>query len=124
MRCIMISMEVAQDFARQWIKAWNLHDLDNILSHYHDACELTSPLIASVLKEPSGTVTGKDRIRAYWEKALDRIPDLSFELLEVLTGVNSITIYYRSVFGRLAAEVMFLDKNKKVVRAVVHYNQM
>ncbi len=119
----MISMESAKNFAQQWVKAWNLHDLDKILLHYADACELTSPLIITVLKEPSGTVKGKQRIRAYWEKALDRVPDLCFELLEVLTGVNSITIYYRSVFGRLAAEVIFLDKNMKVVRAVAHYNQ-
>jgi ketosteroid isomerase-like protein len=120
----MISMEVAKDFARQWVNAWNMHDLDKILSHYADACELTSPLIVTVLKEPSGTVKGKERIREYWEKALDRVPDLSFELLEVLTSVNSITIYYRSVFGRLAAEVIFFDKNRKVIRAVAHYNQM
>jgi ketosteroid isomerase-like protein len=120
----MISMEFAENFAQQWVRAWNLHDLDKILTHYADTCELTSPLIVTVLNEPLGTVKGKERIRSYWEKALDRVPDLSFELLEVLISVNSITIYYRSVFGRLAAEVMFLDKNMKVIRAVAHYNQM
>ena len=64
----MISMESAKNFAQQWVKAWNLHDLDKILLHYADACELTSPLIITVLKEPSGTVKGKQRIRAYWER--------------------------------------------------------
>jgi hypothetical protein len=124
MRSVMINRDAALKFAQQWVKAWNLHDLDKILAHYADDCELISPLVATVMNKPSGTLKGKEQIREYWEKALDRVPDLSFELIEVLTGVNSITIYYQTIFGRLAAEVMFFDRDRKVVRTVVHYNQL
>lgn len=41
-------------------------------------------------------------------------PDLKFEPLLVLTGVNGLTIYYRSVKGMLAAEVMFPRSDGKI----------
>jgi hypothetical protein len=65
---------------------------------------------------------GKTQVRTYWQKALERVPDLRFELLEVFTCVSSITIYYRSVLGKLATEVFFLDQDGKVYRALAHYN--
>jgi hypothetical protein len=109
-------------FAREWVEAWNSHDLDRILSHYADDFQMNSPFIVQLMNEPSGTITGKENVRAYWAKALERIPDLHFDLIEGLTGVDSITIYYQAVLGKRAAEVLFFDENCKVKRAVAHYN--
>ena len=36
----------AKRFAREWIEAWNSHDLDAILSHYATDVVLTSPVAA------------------------------------------------------------------------------
>jgi ketosteroid isomerase-like protein len=36
----------AWKLANHWIAAWNAHDLEQILSHYNDAVELTSPAAA------------------------------------------------------------------------------
>ncbi len=123
----MISKEQAQRFAKEWIDAWNAHDLDAILAHYSDDFEMTSPFIVTVMNEPSGTIKGKQNVRAYWQKAIDRFPDLKFELLEVLTGANSITLYYKSYRSgavRLAAEVFFFDSGGKVNKAFAHYNEV
>ena len=118
----MLSITDARIFAGEWIESWNSHDLDRILSHYADDFEMTSPFIASLTHESSGTIKGKDNVRSYWAKALERIPDLHFELIEVLVSVNSIVIYYHAVLGKRAAEVLFFDKNGKVARGVAHYN--
>lgn len=118
----MISATQAQTFAQEWIDSWNSHDLDRILSHYSDDFEMTSPFIARLMKESSGTLKGKENIRAYWEKALERIPDLHFELIEVLASINSIAIYYYAVLGKRAVELLFFDKDGKVARGVAHYN--
>lgn len=32
-----ITQAFAQQFSREWIDAWNAHDLDRVLSHYADA---------------------------------------------------------------------------------------
>lgn len=112
----------AKTFAQEWVDSWNSHDLDWILSHYADDFQMTSPFIAQLMGEPTGTMQGQENIRAYWAKALERIPDLHFDLIEVLTSVDSITIYYHAVFGNRAAEVLFFDENGKVKRAIAHYN--
>jgi len=112
----------AQTFAQEWVDSWNSHDLDRILSHYADDFQMTSPFIAQLMNEPGGTLKGKEDVRAYWASALERIPDLYFDLIEVLTSVDSITIYYHAVLGKRAAEVLFFDENGKVRRAIAHYN--
>jgi len=111
----------AEHFAEDWIASWNAHDLDRILSHYADDFEMSSPVIVQVAGEPSGTLRGKTAVGAYWEKALGLIPDIQFELLTVLAGVNSVTLYYKGARGRLAAEVFHFGPDKKVVRAFAHY---
>ena len=113
--------EFAEDFAEEWIAAWNAHDLDRILSHYADDFEMSSPVIIQVANEPTGTLRGKVAVGAYWKKALELIPDLQFELLTVLAGVNSVTLYYKGARGRLAAEVFHFGTDNKVVRAFAHY---
>lgn len=111
----------AEYFAADWIESWNAHDLDRVLSHYADDFEMTSPIINQLAGEPSGKLCGKISVGAYWSKALELIPDLHFELVSVLVGVASITIYYKGAGGRRAAEVFFFDANQKVSRAFAHY---
>lgn len=111
----------AESFAADWIASWNAHDLDRILSHYADSFEMSSPKIIQIAHEPSGTLRGKSAVGSYWSQALQLIPDLHFELLSTLVGVNSITLYYKSANGRPAAEVFHFDSDHKVIRAFAHY---
>jgi SnoaL-like protein len=116
----MIDKKFAEHFARAWIDSWNSHDLDRILSHYSDQFEMSSPVIIQLAGEPSGTLKGKDAVGAYWAKALSLIPDLRFELVTTLIGVNSITLYYKGTRG-LSAEVFHFAPDKKVLSAYAHY---
>lgn len=117
----MITPESAQTFAAEWIGAWNSHDLERVLSHYADDFEMNSPVIIQVAGEPSGRLAGKEAVGAYWAKALAMIPDLRFELISTLIGVNSITLYYKGARDRLAAEVFHFGPDGKVVQAFAHY---
>ena len=118
---VVIDDAFAQRFAAEWIGAWNRHDLDLVLAHYADDFEMNSPVIRQIADEPSGRLSGKPVVRAYWAKALTLIPDLHFELLTVLVGVDSITLHYRGAKGRLAAEVFHFNADGQVVRAFAHY---
>jgi len=46
------------------------------MPHYPDDAELTSPITVNLLGDESGVVTGKDALRAYFEKGLAAFPGL------------------------------------------------
>ena len=119
---MIISEQDAQQIAQEWIGSWNRHDLDAIMAHYAEKIEFTSPLIAKRLENPSGTIKDRKELRSYFEQGLAAYPDLNFELLQLLIGVNSVTLYYRSVKDLLAAEVMILNSQHQVVKVIVHYS--
>jgi ketosteroid isomerase-like protein len=115
----VIDYEFALKCTAEWIESWNAHDLDRILSHYADDFEMSSPVIAQAGGEASGVMRGKERVRAYWSAAFERHPDLRFEHITTLAGVNSVTLYYRGVRG-LSAEVFEFGPGGKVIKAFAH----
>ncbi len=110
----------ADEFATDWVESWNAHNLPRILSHYADDFEMSSPVISKIADEPSGTLKGKEKIGNYWAKALQLTPELHFNLLATLVGVNSITLYYEGARG-LSAEVFHFNQDGKVFKAYAHY---
>ena len=110
----------AERFAKDWIAAWNSHDLDRVLAHYEDDFEMSSPIIPGLVGEPSGKLKGKAAVGSYWAKALQKSPDLHFELVTTLISVDSVTIYYKGPRG-LAAEVLHFAPGGKVRAAFAHY---
>jgi ketosteroid isomerase-like protein len=112
----------SNEFAVEWIESWNSHDLDRIMSHYADDIEVTTPMIKIAMGIDNGTLQGKASVRQYWHAALDKVPDLHFELVECTQSVDSIAIFYKSVMGKKAIEVMFFDPNGKVSKVIAHYN--
>lgn len=115
--------EEARKLANDWVAAWNAHDLEQILTHYHDAVELTSPVAARLLGRPDGKVRGKAELRAYFQRGLEAYPELNFELKDVLWGLNSVVLYYRNQKGTRTGEFMELDTGGKVVRVVANYGE-
>lgn len=109
-------------FSREWIAAWNSHDLEAILSHYDENVVLTSPAAAKILNRPSGTVEGKAALRDYFQRGLELFPNLRFELLEVMSGISSIVVCYTNQKGTKTAEFMEFAKNGKVIRVVANYS--
>lgn len=110
----------ASQFAREWIEAWNAHDLERILSHYSPAVELSSPVAARLTGD--GSVRGKDQLRAYFQKGLELFPELRFTLLDVLAGLASVVLYYENQRGTRTGEFMELDGEGKVIRVVANYS--
>jgi len=111
-----------QQFADEWIESWNSHDIEKILEHYSENFEITTPMIQKLLGDAKGTLKGKSAVRKYWEDALQKVPDLYFELLDVTFGVTSIALYYKSVFDTRAMEVMYFNNEGKIEKVVAHYS--
>jgi hypothetical protein len=112
----------AKSFAREWIEAWNSHDLDSILSHYAADVVLTSPVAAKLLGDPRGTVEGATALRSYFQRGLETYPNLHFGLLEVMQGISSLVLCYINQKGSKTAEFMEFGQNGKIVRVVANYS--
>lgn len=79
---------------------------------------MTSPLIVERMGVASGRQKGKESIRPYWSRGLAATPQLRFELLNVVVGVNSLAIVYESVtLSRIVIERIEFDEQRRAVRA-------
>jgi hypothetical protein len=116
-----MSQPTHSGLAEEWYAAWNAHDLDRIVSHYSDDVVFTSPFVAKLGSDPQGRLVGKSALRDYFGVALDRFPDLEFEPIALMTGVDSMVLQYYSVERKLAAEVMFLDADGLIREVFAHY---
>jgi hypothetical protein len=112
----------ALEFARHWVRAWNSHELDEIMSHYAADVVLVSPVAARLLNDPTGTVRGKDALRSYFKRGLEAYPDLKFELVDVMWGLSSVVLYYVNQKGTKSGEFMEFDAGGKIVKVVANYS--
>jgi ketosteroid isomerase-like protein len=100
------------EFADAWLTAWNTHDVEAVLAHFHDDVLFRSPAAGRVVPGSGGVIRGKDALRGYWSTALARIPDLRFELVGVYVGVDTVVIHYRNQNGGLVNEVLVFDGDR------------
>ena len=84
----MPTPDAVTTFAEDWIAAWNDHDVDRILAHYRDDVVFTSPFVTMHAFAADGVVHGRDALRRYFVRALSNYPDLRFEPIAVVPGVE------------------------------------
>ena len=112
------------DFAKEWLEAWNSHDLDKIMEHYSENIDFVSPIIQQMGINAEGKISNKSDLKDYFSKALQKYPDLHFELHHELKGANSTVLFYRSVNNSFSAEYMELNSDGKVSKVRAHYSTL
>ena len=102
-------------FALEWEAAWNSHDLDRILAHYAEDVIFRSRKAMQLVGH--GELHGKTALREYWSRALERQPDLSFIVVDVMHGHGMMVLTYRNQRSVLAAETLRFGSDGLVVEA-------
>ena len=54
----VVSTPEPDSFTEDWLTAWNCHDVDAVLAHFHDDVVFTSPVAARVTPGSEGVVRG------------------------------------------------------------------
>jgi hypothetical protein len=108
------------DFANEWIRAWNSHDLEQILSLYDEEVKFSSPLLAKINPDTGGVIQGKRGLRSYWGRVLTLRPELWFKLIDALYGVNRLVLQYQRFDGQICAESFVFDTCGKVIESHAH----
>jgi ketosteroid isomerase-like protein len=99
-------------FAAQWASAWNRRDLDAVLNQFADDVVFSSPTAAETVGRP--TVRGKAALRAYWERALDRVTSLQLTVVRTVWDASHRELgilYDREINGTHDRAVELLQVN-------------
>ena len=106
---------------RTWVEAWNARDLERVLTLYDDATVMTSDRIPGLGFDPSGTVRGKESLRAYWSKALGLIPNLHFTLIDVYVSPDSLVVFYENERGKKICEYLRVNDAGLIVQGSANH---
>jgi ketosteroid isomerase-like protein len=99
---------------KEWIAAWNSHDLERILALYAEDSEMTSDKIPLLGLDASGTLRGKQCLRQYWEIAFQRLPNLHFDLIDVFVSPDSLVVLYQNERGQKICEYLRVGADGKI----------
>ena len=106
---------------RTWVEAWNTGDLERVLTLYDEDAVMTSDRIPAMGFDPSGTVHGKDALRAYWGKALGLLPNLHFSLIELFVSPDSVAVLYENERGKRICEYLRVNSAGLIVQGSANH---
>ncbi|WP_431202758.1 nuclear transport factor 2 family protein [Bradyrhizobium betae] len=106
---------------RTWIEAWNARDLERVLTLYDEDAVMTSDRIPMMGFDASGTVRGKDALRAYWGKALGLIPNLHFTVIDLFVSPDSVVVFYENERGKRICEYLRVNEAGLIVQGSANH---
>jgi ketosteroid isomerase-like protein len=110
--------------AIKWFEAFNTHDLEALLSLYHDDAKHFSPKLKIRKPETKGLVKGKNSLREWWKDAFDRLPTLNYTYTNLTADNKSVFMeYIRKVDGEedmLVAEILEIENGLIMASRVYH----
>ena len=106
---------------RTWVAAWNTGDLERVLTLYDEAAVMTSDRIPAMGFDASGTVCGKDALRASWGKALGLLPGLHFTLIDVFVRPDSVVVFYENERGTRICEYLRVNDAGLIVQGSANH---
>lgn len=120
----MNQQEMNEQIAQQWFDAFNEHNLEKLLSLYHDDALHYSPKLKILQPDTYGFVRGKQALRGWWQDAFDRLPTLSYKPTSLTANGDRVFMeYVRKVYNEadmLVAEVLEIKDGLIVASRVYH----
>lgn len=80
--------------AKKWLHAFNEHNLESLLQLYDDAAVHFSPKLKARIPESNGLVSGKDAMRAWWQDAFSRLPELAYHEKSITANEDRVFMEY------------------------------
>ena len=116
--------EELKNIATLWFKAFNNHDLENLLELYDDEAEHFSPKLK--VREPAtkGLIKGKEALRKWWQDCFERLPTLQYQVNKLTADSEQVFMEYtRKVEGEEDMEIgeVLEIKNGKIIFSRVYH---
>ncbi len=107
-----------------WFKAFNEHNLENLLSLYDDEAEHFSPKLKVREPDTKGIIKGKEALRKWWKDCFERLPTLQYEVKKLTADSEQVFMeYIRKVDGEedmKIGEVLEIQNGKIIFSRVYH----
>lgn len=108
----------------KWFEAFNAHDLEKLLTLYHEQAVHYSPKLKMRHPETNGFITGKEALRVWWHDAFVRLPSLQYQVTRLTPYQDRVFIeYIRHVTGELdlyVGEMLEIKDGKIIASSVFH----
>ena len=109
---------------KQWLQAFNEHNLEKLLSLYDNNAIHFSPKLKIRKPETNGLIKGKEAMRLWWQDAFDRFPELFYHVQTITANEDRVFMeYIRIVSGEEnmnVAEVLDI-KNSLIIASRVYH---
>ena len=118
-------MNELKKIATKWFDAFNAHDIEMLLALYDDQAEHYSPKLKVHQPETNGLIKGKHALRDWWTDAFKRLPQLSYELLQLTADGEQIFMEYtRHTPGETDLRVgeVLIIRNEKIIASRVYHS--
>lgn len=119
-----MNSSVNKQIALTWFEAFNEHNLEKLLSLYHEQAQHYSPKLKIRQPETQGLIKGKDALRVWWKDAFDRLPSLRYEVKKLTADEQQVFMeYIRHVDGEddlSVGEVLEIENGLIVYSRVYH----
>ena len=120
-----ISYDFAKDHVEKWVKGWNDHNLNTIMSSYAEELEFSSPKIRMILGEnKNNIIRSKEELNTYFSVGLERFPNLKFKIIDFTVSGNKVILDYSAdLDGKYLVNVIekFEFQNELVKKSGVYY---
>jgi ketosteroid isomerase-like protein len=117
-------MDNPLQIAKTWLKAFNSHQLEELLALYHDDAVHFSPKLKIRHPKTGGLIQGKPALREWWKDAFERLPQLQYIEKTITADHNKVFMeYIRIVPGEaemLVAEILEIKNGVIVASRVYH----
>ena len=119
-----MSAQKNKEIATKWFKAFNDHNLENLLSLYNDHAQHYSPKLKVRKPGTEGLIKGKAELRLWWQDAFDRLPSLRYEVVKLTADDEQVFMeYIRHVNGEedlRVGEVLEIRNGQIIFSRVYH----
>jgi ketosteroid isomerase-like protein len=119
--CPAISDSWAEEFAINWLTAWNSKDIERISEYYSDEIFFASPTVLKMTGYQDGILLKKSEFKKMCSEIFQVIPELSYSLVAVAVGIDSLTLHYKSSQFDLVADVVKFDSAWKIIKSHTYY---
>ena len=119
-----MSPEDLKNIATLWFKAFNEHQLQNLLFLYDENAEHFSPKLLEREPETKGLIQGKAALRKWWKDCFERLPSLQYEVQKLTADADQVFMeYIRKVDDEMdmkIGEVLEIKDGKIIFSRVYH----